>query len=103
MQSWSKKHDDTEEMLNTLIKLLEGKKSSLKQTKKASATTRIGYALPRLEDTSTHMGKVEKSLAKVHEEMTENNELLEETFHGAFRKGYGGCDEKKWRSVCKNS
>ena len=42
--------------------------------------TTIGYALQRLEDTSIHMGDVERRLAKLHEETAENNELLEETF-----------------------
>ena len=45
-----------------------------------AAKTTIGYALQRFEDTSIYMGDVERRLAKLHEETTENNELLEETF-----------------------
>ena len=91
-----KKHDETEEVLNKLVTLLEGRESILKLTKAANekaadrsweredeivaAETTIGYALQRLEDTSIYMGDVERRLAKLHEETTENNELLEETF-----------------------
>ena len=35
-----------------------------------AAATQIGKVLLRLEDTSTQMGKVEKKLAKLHEETT---------------------------------
>ena len=47
------------------------------------ATSKMGKALLRMEDTSTQMGKVDKRLAELHDETMENNELLE-------RKNGGG-------------
>ena len=88
-----RKHDETVDVLNKLIKLSEGTNSSLKQTKAANgkkktadedeivaAATEIRKASLLMEDTSTNMGRVEKTLAKLRDDTMENNELVEEAF-----------------------
>ena len=55
----NKKHDETEEVLNKPIKLLEGKKSSLKQTNAANekAEDEAGEIPDEIVEVTTRIGK----------------------------------------------